>query len=157
MNQSELILKVASISGESKKAVEAVLKTAADVITAELQEGGEAGLGVGDDELLVQDPGVGEAHLGHVLGLRHIDPHEEPIAPSPKICLEFAKALDPDCVWTDARHGASPSAGVAVDGCHSRPRLYRREAPFGSCHFRRKGIMMWESVLRCLFHAGYTT
>lgn len=44
MNQSELILKVASISGESKKAVEAVLKTAADVIQAELQEGGEATL-----------------------------------------------------------------------------------------------------------------
>lgn len=42
MNQSELILKVASISGESKKAVEAVLKTAGDVIAAELQEGGEA-------------------------------------------------------------------------------------------------------------------
>jgi DNA-binding protein HU-beta len=42
MNQSELILKVASISGESKKSVEAVLKTAGDVITAELQEGGEA-------------------------------------------------------------------------------------------------------------------
>lgn len=42
MNQSELILKVASISGESKKSVEAVLKTAADVIQAELQEGGEA-------------------------------------------------------------------------------------------------------------------
>ncbi|MDP2830172.1 MAG: HU family DNA-binding protein [Sulfuricellaceae bacterium] len=42
MNQSELILKVASISGESKKAVEAVLKTAADVILASLHEGGEA-------------------------------------------------------------------------------------------------------------------
>lgn len=42
MNQSELILKVASISGESKKSVEAVLKTAGDVIAAELKEGGEA-------------------------------------------------------------------------------------------------------------------
>lgn len=42
MNQSELILKVASISGESKKTVEAVLKIAADVISAELVEGGEA-------------------------------------------------------------------------------------------------------------------
>lgn len=42
MNQSELILKVTSISGESKKAVEAVLKTAGDVIAAELREGGEA-------------------------------------------------------------------------------------------------------------------
>lgn len=54
MNQSELILKVASISGESKKAVEAVLKTAADVIQAELQEGGEAVLpGLG--KLTVKD------------------------------------------------------------------------------------------------------
>ncbi|MDZ7655583.1 MAG: HU family DNA-binding protein [Sulfurimicrobium sp.] len=42
INQSELILKVASISGESKKAVESILKTAGDVIQAELQEGGEA-------------------------------------------------------------------------------------------------------------------
>ena len=44
MNQSELIAKVASISGESRKAAEAVLKTAADVIAAELQEGGEVAL-----------------------------------------------------------------------------------------------------------------
>lgn len=44
MNQSELILKVAAISGESKKAVEAILKTAGDVIQAELQEGGEVAL-----------------------------------------------------------------------------------------------------------------
>lgn len=51
MNQSELIAKVASISGESKKAVEAVLKTAADVITATLQEGGEVTL-----------PGLGKLH-----------------------------------------------------------------------------------------------
>ena len=48
MNQSELIAKVASISGESRKAVEAVLKTTADVIAAELHEGGEATLpGIG--------------------------------------------------------------------------------------------------------------
>lgn len=54
MNQSELILKVASISGESKKSVEAVLKTAGDVIAAELQEGGEAVLpGLG--KLTVKD------------------------------------------------------------------------------------------------------
>ena len=44
MNQSELISKVASISGESRKAVEAVLKTTADVIAAELFEGGEVAL-----------------------------------------------------------------------------------------------------------------
>lgn len=44
MNQSELIAKVASISGESKKAVEAVLKTAADVIAAGLQEGEDVAL-----------------------------------------------------------------------------------------------------------------
>ena len=44
MNQAELIAKVAAISGESRKAVEAVLKTPADVITAELEEGGEVAL-----------------------------------------------------------------------------------------------------------------
>ena len=44
MNQSELVAKVAGISGESRKAVEAVLKTTADVIAAELQEGGEVAL-----------------------------------------------------------------------------------------------------------------
>lgn len=51
MNQAELIAKVASISGENKKAVEAVLKTAADVITSTLQEGGEVTL-----------PGLGKLH-----------------------------------------------------------------------------------------------
>ena len=44
MNQSELITKVAEITGESRKAVEAVLKTTADVVAAELQEGGEVKL-----------------------------------------------------------------------------------------------------------------
>ena len=54
MNQSELILKTASITGESKKTVEAVLKTASDVIQAELHGGGEATLhGLG--KLTVKD------------------------------------------------------------------------------------------------------
>jgi len=44
MNQSELIAKVAAISGESRKAVESVLKTTADVIGATLQEGAEVTL-----------------------------------------------------------------------------------------------------------------
>lgn len=44
MNQSELVSKVASISGASRKSVEAVLKTTADVIAAELYEGGEVTL-----------------------------------------------------------------------------------------------------------------
>ena len=44
MNQSDLISKVASISGESKKAVEAVLKTTGDVITAHLAEGEDVAL-----------------------------------------------------------------------------------------------------------------
>jgi DNA-binding protein HU-beta len=44
MNQAELIHEVSGISGENKKAVEAVLKTAADVIYAELQKGGEVTL-----------------------------------------------------------------------------------------------------------------
>ncbi len=42
MNQAQLILNVASISGESRKAVESVLKTAADVVGAALIEEGEA-------------------------------------------------------------------------------------------------------------------
>lgn len=48
MNQAELLAKVAAISGESKKATEAVLKAAADVITSTLKEGGEVTLpGIG--------------------------------------------------------------------------------------------------------------
>ncbi len=42
MNQSELILKTAQISGVSKKDVEHLLKTAGDVIGAALVEEGEA-------------------------------------------------------------------------------------------------------------------
>lgn len=42
MNQSELIIKTAQISGVTKKDVEAVLKTAGDVIGAALVEEGEA-------------------------------------------------------------------------------------------------------------------
>lgn len=48
MNQAELITKVASISGESRKAVEAVLKTTGDVINSTLGEGGDVTLpGIG--------------------------------------------------------------------------------------------------------------
>jgi len=39
MNQAELIAKVAEVSGASKKDVEAILKTTADVVTNQLQEG----------------------------------------------------------------------------------------------------------------------
>jgi DNA-binding protein HU-beta len=42
MNQSELILKTAQVSGVSKKDTEAVLKTAGDIIGAALVETGEA-------------------------------------------------------------------------------------------------------------------
>lgn len=42
MNQSELILKTAQISGLSKKDVEHALKTAGDVVAAALVEEGEA-------------------------------------------------------------------------------------------------------------------
>ena len=48
MNQSELITHVAEITGESKKSVEAVLKTTGDVVAAELCGGGEVALpGIG--------------------------------------------------------------------------------------------------------------
>lgn len=54
MNQSELIAKAAAISGESKKAAEAILKATADVITSTLKEGGEVTLpGIG--KLVVKD------------------------------------------------------------------------------------------------------
>lgn len=52
MNQSELIAKTAAISGESKKATEAVLKAAADVIASTLKEGGEVTL-----------PGIGKLYV----------------------------------------------------------------------------------------------
>lgn len=52
MNQSELIMTVAQVSGESKKAVEAVLKTAGDVIQNALTEGADVVL-----------PGIGKLHV----------------------------------------------------------------------------------------------
>lgn len=51
MNQAELITMVAGVTGESRKAVEAVLKTTGDVIAAELFKGGEVAL-----------PGLGKLH-----------------------------------------------------------------------------------------------
>lgn len=63
MNQSELIAKVASISGESRKAVDAVLKTTADVIAAELYEGGEVAL-----------PGLGKLGVKQRAGRSGINP-----------------------------------------------------------------------------------
>ena len=60
MNQAQLIFSVASISGESKKTVEAVLKTAGDVIAAGLVEEGEAVLpGLG--KLVTQQKDAREA------------------------------------------------------------------------------------------------
>ncbi|MFZ4539274.1 HU family DNA-binding protein [Propionivibrio sp.] len=48
MNQAELVATIASITGETQKTVEHVLKTTADVIGVELHEGGEATLpGIG--------------------------------------------------------------------------------------------------------------
>jgi len=41
MNQAELIAKVASLSGLPRNAVQTILKVSADVIAAELMEGGE--------------------------------------------------------------------------------------------------------------------
>ncbi|MEK7377503.1 MAG: hypothetical protein AABZ71_01260 [Candidatus Binatota bacterium] len=61
-------------------------------------EGGEAVPGVGDAELLVQDPGVREADLGHVLGLRDVDADEEAVPRGAEVLLQFPKALDADGV-----------------------------------------------------------
>lgn len=71
MNQSELILKTAQISGVSRKDVAHVLATAADVAAAALAEGGEAvlpGLGKLVAKLkaarVVRNPATGEpAHV----------------------------------------------------------------------------------------------
>lgn len=52
MNQSELILNVAQLTGESKKTVEAVLKTAGDVIQNALTESADVTL-----------PGIGKLHV----------------------------------------------------------------------------------------------
>ena len=60
MNQSELILKTAQISGLSKKDVEHALKTAGDVVGAALIEEGEAVLpGLG--KLVTQQKDAREA------------------------------------------------------------------------------------------------
>lgn len=85
MNQSELIAKAASISGESKKAVESILKTAADVIAAELVEGGEVTL-----------PGLGKLAVKARAGRSGINPKtRELIVIPPKQVPHFtaAKAL----------------------------------------------------------------
>lgn len=48
MNQAELILKTAAVSGVSKKDVEHVLKTAGDVVSDALADGGDVTLpGIG--------------------------------------------------------------------------------------------------------------
>jgi len=39
----------------------------------------------------------------------------------------------------------------------TRPRFYRREAPFSSCYFQKQGTNLWESILVRLLHARYTT
>ncbi|MBI2278169.1 MAG: HU family DNA-binding protein [Dechloromonas sp.] len=52
MNQSELIAKVAALSGETRKSVEAVLKASADVIGSTLKEGGDVTL-----------PGLGKLYV----------------------------------------------------------------------------------------------
>ncbi len=59
-------------------------------------EGGEADLGVGDRQLLVQDLRVGEAHLGHVLHLGDVDADQEPVPPRAEVLLQLTKALDSD-------------------------------------------------------------
>lgn len=69
MNQSELISKVAAISGESKKATEAVLKATADVIASTLKEGGEVPL-----------PGLGKLYMKERSARAGINPKtKEPI------------------------------------------------------------------------------
>lgn len=54
MNQSELIMNVAQLTGESKKTVEHILKSAADIMTNALTEGSEVVL-----------PGIGKLYVTH--------------------------------------------------------------------------------------------
>lgn len=68
MNQTELVQKIAAISGQPKKTVEHVLGTTADVIAATLAEGGAVtlpGLGMLDVKMRAaragRNPKTGEA------------------------------------------------------------------------------------------------
>lgn len=85
MNQSELILKTAQISGVSKKDVEHVLKTAGDVISDALVESGEAVL-----------PGLGKLAVGQRAARTGRNPKTgEPveIAAGKTVKFKAAKAL----------------------------------------------------------------
>lgn len=85
MNQSELILKTAQVSGVAKKDVEAVLKTAGDVIADALVESGEAVL-----------PGLGKLVIGQRAARTGRNPKTgEPVAiPAGKtVKFKAAKAL----------------------------------------------------------------
>ena len=75
MNQSELIIKTAQISGVSKKDVEAVLKTAGDVIGAALVEEGEAVLpGLG--KLVTQQKDARDARNPKTGEVIHVPAHK---------------------------------------------------------------------------------
>lgn len=85
MNQSELILKTAQVSGVSKKDVEHVLKTAGDVVGAALVEEGEAIL-----------PGLGKLVVGQRAARTGRNPKTgEPveIAASKTVKFKAAKTL----------------------------------------------------------------
>lgn len=75
MNQSELIIKTAQISGVTKKDVEHVLKTAGDVIAAALVEEGEAvipGLG----KLVTQQKDARDARNPKTGEIIHVPAHK---------------------------------------------------------------------------------
>ena len=75
MNQSELIIKAAQISGVSKKDVEHVLKTAGDVIGAALIEEGEAVLpGLG--KLVTQQKDARDARNPKTGEVIHVPAHK---------------------------------------------------------------------------------
>ena len=75
MNQSELIIKTAQISGIAKKDVEAVLKTAGDVIGAALVEEGEAVLpGLG--KLVTQQKDARDARNPKTGDVIHVPAHK---------------------------------------------------------------------------------
>lgn len=75
MNQSELIIKVAQISGVTKKDVEHVLKTAGDVIAAAVAEEGEAVLpGLG--KLVAQHKAARDARNPKTGDVIHVPEHK---------------------------------------------------------------------------------
>ena len=78
------------------------------VVLEAAPEGREARGGVREGHRLLQDPGVGEPDLGHVGGLRHIEPDEEAVPSGPEVRLQFPESLDTLGIVPHCGHGVLP-------------------------------------------------